>query len=196
MLSWLTFLSTSNSLIWTSCGLMWDSWLNVFTATGSPVCWEIHSNIYWQADIKFLSMTTSAFSLTNTRNVSVVKKYHIHLNVNIRFQLDLQDEIITEWWKNQRVEFSPHPIDTLEDCSSSPLPQDRCGAPDIVGRPSQEWHPRHIHLMSHNMVTANRNEGTDLLIGKKNINGSVKAWAIINPRMRQRKMVPGFKERT
>ena len=29
---------TSNSLIWTSCGLMWLSWLKVFTATVSPLC--------------------------------------------------------------------------------------------------------------------------------------------------------------
>ena len=29
---------TSNSLIWTSCGRMWLSWLKVLTATVSPLC--------------------------------------------------------------------------------------------------------------------------------------------------------------
>ena len=29
---------TSNSLIWTSCGRMWLNWLNVLTATVSPLC--------------------------------------------------------------------------------------------------------------------------------------------------------------
>ena len=38
MFSCLTFCSTSNSRIWTSCGRMWDSWLKVLTATVSPLC--------------------------------------------------------------------------------------------------------------------------------------------------------------
>uniref|UniRef100_A0A2M4B5G5 Putative secreted protein n=1 Tax=Anopheles triannulatus TaxID=58253 RepID=A0A2M4B5G5_9DIPT len=38
MLLCFTFRSTSNSRICTSGGRMWLSWLNVFTATGSPLC--------------------------------------------------------------------------------------------------------------------------------------------------------------
>ena len=33
-----TFWRTSNSRIWTSWGRMWESWLNVLTATDSPLC--------------------------------------------------------------------------------------------------------------------------------------------------------------
>ena len=34
---WLLFKLTSNSLIWTSCGLMCDSWLNVFTCNANLI---------------------------------------------------------------------------------------------------------------------------------------------------------------
>ena len=36
--SWFTFCNTSNSRICTSTGRIWDIWLNVLTATGSPLC--------------------------------------------------------------------------------------------------------------------------------------------------------------
>ena len=39
-----TFFKTSNSLICTSWGLIWLNWLNVFTATASPVCWKHQIN--------------------------------------------------------------------------------------------------------------------------------------------------------
>lgn len=62
---------TSNSLIWTSCGRMWLNWLNVLTATVSPLCLLTPCN-RGQSNILTSGYTTNQY-LENCSSSSLAK---------------------------------------------------------------------------------------------------------------------------